>query len=74
MIVQIGPWEFVFSLITAMSIFGIAVSWLVRLQGRQETHEEVCAERYKQIAEQHIALVKGIESTNAKLDRLLESR
>ena len=48
-----------------------AVAWLVALQWRQKSHEDLCSERYKQIAANSAQLVKVSDERHAEnKDRL----
>lgn len=42
-----------------------ALGWLFQLKGRMDTHEAVCAERYKNLQTQ-------MESMNHKMDQILD--
>ena len=48
--------------------------WLVRLEGRLNTHEQVCSERYDNLAEKHDDTNAKLDRFEDKLDRLVESR
>jgi hypothetical protein len=54
MTVQVDIW----ALLGGIAVMATGIAWLVRLQGRQEGHEDICAERYKQIEESNRQLVK----------------
>lgn len=49
----------------------IVIIWALRLEGRVNTHEAVCAERYKKLEERHSASVRHLESIDEKLERLV---
>lgn len=58
-----------------LAVLATAIGWLVRLQGRQQAHEDLCAERYKHIASTHDQLVKvSDERHQENLERLEEIR
>lgn len=69
---------------TIVTIVGLAVaglSWLIRLEGRQNTHEQVCEEREKRREGQLIdfkAQLGDVKATllrvDEKLDRVIEER
>ena len=54
-------------------IIGAGV-WLVRLEGRIDSHEQTCAERQKKLDERHMTMGKKLDHIDAKLDRLIEAR
>lgn len=66
----------------AQSIVGIIVAiavpailgvvWLIRLEGRVNTHERGCEERQKSLDERHDAMSKKLDHIDQKLDRLIE--
>ena len=45
--------------------------WLLRLEGRVNTHEAVCAERYRTLEQRHTESLNALADVNAKLDRLM---
>lgn len=48
-----------------------AIAWLVRLQSRQQGHEDLCAERYKAIEQSSEQLVKVSDERHSEnRDRL----
>lgn len=51
-----------------------ALVWLLRLEGRLNTHEQVCSERYDNLAEKHDDTNTKIDRMEDKLDRLVEDR
>ena len=55
----------------ALSVIAGTV-WLVRLEGRMNIHEAVCAERYQQLQSRHQETTKELRSIDHKLDRLVE--
>jgi len=54
MTVQVDVW----ALLGGIAVIATAIAWLVRLQGRQQGHEDLCAERYERIADTHEQLQK----------------
>ena len=55
----------------AFPIIG-AVVWLVRLEGRLNTHERGCEKRQLQLDERHAEMGKTLNHIVQKLDRLIE--
>lgn len=49
-----------------------AFIWALRLEGRVNTHEAVCAERYKKLEERHATSMEHLRAIDAKLDRLVK--
>jgi hypothetical protein len=45
--------------------------WLVRLEGRVNTHEAVCAERYRRLEERHSEALDALAQIDQKLDRVM---
>ncbi len=48
--------------------------WLLRLEGRLNTHEASCEQRQKNLDERHAVITKTLESIDGKLDYLMEQR
>ena len=48
-----------------------AIVWLIRLEGRVNTHEAVCAERYKQMEERHLSALSSLAAIDTKLDKMM---
>ena len=48
-----------------------AVVWLIRLEGRVNTHEQKCDERQKRLDERHENIERQLLSIDRKLDRML---
>lgn len=46
--------------------------WLIRLEGRLNTHERGCAERQKLLDERHVEIRRVLDDLDRKVDRLLE--
>lgn len=58
------------SLITgAVGTLGGGLVWLLRLEGRVNSHERECAQRMLKLDERHAAIVKGLDMLTAKVDR-----
>lgn len=67
-----------------MDVVGIALTgglaviggvvWLVRLEGRVNTHEAECAQRQQRMDERHVETNKKLDAIDAKLDRLVEGQ
>jgi hypothetical protein len=49
-----------------------SVVWLIRLEGRVNTHEAICAERYKQLQDRHAETLDEMRSMDAKLDSIIQ--
>ena len=49
------------------------VVWLVRLEGRVNVHEAVCAERYRRLDERLEQNTEKLHSIDKKLDRLISA-
>lgn len=47
------------------------IVWLVRLEGRQNTHERECAQRQIRLDERHAETNKKLDAIDGKLDRLV---
>lgn len=61
----------------AVSVAGMALLglvWLVRLEGRVNSHEASCDQRQMRLDERHTRMERQLESINAKLDRVIEAR
>lgn len=57
-----------------MAGVGAAVTvivWLIRLEGRHNAHEAVCAERQKRMDERHENIEYKLDSIDDKLERLV---
>jgi hypothetical protein len=67
-----APLADILALVTiALSVIAGTV-WLVRLEGRVNIHEAVCAERYQQLEARHRETTIELKSIDHKLDRLME--
>lgn len=51
---------------------GLVAAWLLRLEGRVNTHEAECDQRQKRYDERHRSLSDKLDHMDAKLDRLVE--
>ena len=49
-----------------------SVVWLIRLEGRVNTHEAICSERYKQLQDRHAETLDEMRSMDAKLDSIIQ--
>lgn len=47
------------------------VVWLIRLEGRVNSHEKSCEERQKRLDERHKNIEHHLASIDRKLDRLI---
>lgn len=56
--------------IPAVSAVAVIV-WLIRLEGRVNTHEAVCAERYRQMEERHMLTLSSLSAIDTKLDKMM---
>lgn len=52
----------------------LGLVWLIRLEGRQNSHERSCEQRQKNLDERHATISKTLERMDAKLDHILEER
>ena len=52
----------------------VGIVWLIRLEGRVNTHERMCEERQKRMDERHEAMAHLLDAMSQKLDKLLEAR
>lgn len=55
--------------LTVPAVLGLV--WLVRLEGRLNTHEATCTERHRKLDERHSAITDQLASIEQKLDRLM---
>lgn len=46
--------------------------WLLRLEGRINTHEAACDQRQKKLDERHEHITQGITRIDSKLDSLMD--
>lgn len=49
----------------------MALVWLLRLESRIASHEQVCAVRQKSLDERHEEIRDSLQRLDAKLDRLM---
>lgn len=49
------------------------IIWLIRLEGRVNTHEAECTQRETKHDERHVESTKKLDRIEAKLDRVLEA-
>lgn len=64
--------EFLWMVATGVPVIS-AIIWLVRLEGRINTHEAVCAERYLRLDERLGQTGEKLHSIDEKLDRLISN-
>lgn len=62
------------TLVAIMTPLVLAGVWLLRLEGRINTHERGCEERQKLLDERHAQIQKSLEDLHTKFDRLIEGR
>ena len=67
-----APLADVLALVTISLSVIAGIVWLVRVEGRINIHEAVCAERYRQLEARHQEATKELRSIDHKLDRLME--
>lgn len=54
------------------AVFGLV--WLIRLEGRVNTHEAECSQRQQRMDERHTDIGKKLDGIDSKLDRLMSER
>ena len=59
-------------LVAVVSLVVGSIVWLIRLEGRVNTHEAICAERYQQLRQQHIEGLDEMRLIETKLDGLIK--
>jgi hypothetical protein len=59
-------------LIAVVSLVAGSIVWLIRLEGRVNTHEAICTERYRQLREQHVEALDEMRLIETKLDGLIQ--
>jgi|TARA_R110000823_G_scaffold66883_2_gene156224 hypothetical protein len=59
-------------LVAVVSLVIGSVVWLIRLEGRVNTHEAICSERYKQLQDRHAETLDEMRSMDAKLDSIIQ--
>tara|TARA_Y100001951_G_scaffold83952_1_gene73110 strand:- start:246 stop:449 length:204 start_codon:yes stop_codon:yes gene_type:complete len=59
-------------LVAVVSLVVGSIVWLIRLEGRVNTHEAICAERYQQLRQQHIEGLDEMRLIETKLDGLIQ--
>ena len=69
MTVQVDIW----ALLGGLAVLASAIAWLVKLQSRQQGHEDLCAERYKAIEASSDQLVKVSDERHAENRERLEN-
>ena len=58
--------------LAAASLVIGSIVWLIRLEGRVNTHEAICSERYKQLQDRHAETLDEMRSMDAKLDSIIQ--
>jgi hypothetical protein len=59
-------------LVAVVSLVAGSIVWLIRLEGRVNTHEAICAERYSQLRQQHVEALDEMRLIETKLDGLIQ--
>ena len=59
-------------LVATVSLVVGSIVWLIRLEGRVNTHEAICAERYQQLRQQHVEGLDEMRQIETKLDALIQ--
>jgi len=59
-------------LIAVVSLVVGSIVWLIRLEGRVDKHEAICAERYRQLREHHVEALDEMRLIETKLDGLIQ--
>jgi hypothetical protein len=59
-------------LIAVVSLVAGSIVWLIRLEGRVNTHEAICAERYSQLRQQHVEGLEEMRLIDSKLDAIIQ--
>jgi|TARA_R110002051_G_scaffold182799_1_gene252314 hypothetical protein len=59
-------------LVAVVSLVVGSIVWLIRLEGRVNTHEAICAERYQQLRQQHVEGLDEMRLIETKLDSLIQ--
>mgnify|MGYP003133287775 CR=1 FL=1 len=59
-------------LVATVSLVVGSIVWLIRLEGRVNTHEAICAERYQQLRQQHVEGLDEMRLIETKLDSLIQ--
>ena len=59
-------------LVATVSLVVGSIVWLIRLEGRVNTHEAICAERYQQLRQQHVEGFDEMRLIETKLDGLIQ--
>ena len=59
-------------LVAVVSLVIGSVVWLIRLEGRVNTHEAICSERYQQLQDRHAETLDEMRSMDAKLDSIIQ--
>ena len=59
-------------LVATVSLVVGSIVWLIRLEGRVNTHEAIWAERYQQLRQQHVEGLEEMRLIETKLDGLIQ--
>ena len=59
-------------LVAVVSLVIGSIVWLMRVEGRVNTHEAICAERYQQLRQQHVEGLEEMRQIEGKLDGLIQ--
>ena len=59
-------------LVAVVSLVIGSIVWLIRLEGRVNTHEAICAERYQQLRQQHVEGLDEMRLIETKLDSQIQ--
>ena len=59
-------------LVATVSLVVGSIVWVIRLEGRVNTHEAICAERYQQLRQQHVEGLDEMRLIETKLDSLIQ--
>ena len=59
-------------LVATVSLVVGSIVWLIRLEGRVNTHEAICAERNQQLRQQHVEGLDEMRLIETKLDSLIQ--
>lgn len=72
--VSLDWWQFVVAivaLIVAASVPGVAaMRWIFRLESRQESHEKVCTERYRNLEDKHSEALRQVQEVKSDVQEV----
>lgn len=69
---QILEWPAAAGLVTIGTAATSALIWVIRLEGRVNVHEAVCAERYRYLEERYAEGLEKMRSIETKIDALMQ--